>query len=77
MSQQNEIAKMIRNDYARVQWYEIKIKIFNRYSLFSRAGQVQLDAFVLQDVKITLLDILWLSIAYGKSNKRTDAIESM
>jgi hypothetical protein len=31
----------------------------------------------LQDVQITLLDILWLAIAYGKANKRTDAIESM
>ncbi len=45
--------------------------------VFSRIGQVQIDAFVLQDIKITLLDILWLAIAYGRVNKRTDAIESM
>jgi tetratricopeptide (TPR) repeat protein len=60
MNQQNEIAKMIRNDYARVK---------------CRIGQVQIDAFVLKDIKITLLDILWLAIAYGRVNKRTDAIE--
>jgi hypothetical protein len=45
--------------------------------VFSRSGQVQLEAFVLQDIKITLLDVLWLAIAYGRMNKRTDAIESM
>jgi hypothetical protein len=43
----------------------------------SRSGDVQLDAFVLQDTKITLLDVLWIAIAYGKMNKRTDGIESM
>ncbi len=32
MNQQNEIAKMIRNDYARVKWYELKIKISNHCS---------------------------------------------
>jgi hypothetical protein len=43
----------------------------------SRSGDVQLDAFVLQDIKITLLDVLWIAIAYGKMNKRPDGIESM
>ena len=45
--------------------------------LFSRSGQVQLDLFVADGVKITLLDTLWLAIAYGRMNKRTDGIESM
>ncbi|CAF0871759.1 unnamed protein product [Rotaria sp. Silwood1] len=60
MNQQSEVSKMIRNDYARVK---------------CRSGDVQLDAFILQDNKITLLDVLWLAIAYGKMNKQTDAIE--
>jgi len=54
-----------------------KIKWLNYSFIFSRSGQVQLNAFVLQDIKITLLDILWLAIAYGKMNKRVDGIESM
>jgi len=48
-----------------------------RLFLFSRSGDVQLDAFVFQDIKLTLLDVLWLAIAYGKMNKRVDAIESL
>lgn len=45
--------------------------------IFSRSDQVQLDAFVLQGVKLTLLDVLWIAIAYGKMNKRADASERM
>ncbi|CAF0802751.1 unnamed protein product [Rotaria sordida] len=60
MNQQSELSKMIRNDYARVK---------------CRSGDIQLDAFILQDNKITLLDVLWLAIAYGKMNKQIDAIE--
>lgn len=45
--------------------------------LFSRSGQAELELFVTQGVKITLLDTLWLAIVYGKTNKRTDGIESM
>jgi hypothetical protein len=55
---------------------EIMMKLFFRF-FFSRSGRVELDSFVLKDVKVTLLDILWLAIAYGKMNKRGDAIESM
>jgi hypothetical protein len=51
--------------------------IINLLFVSSRSGDVQLDAFVLQDIKITLLDVLWIAIAYGKMNKRTEAIESM
>lgn len=43
----------------------------------SRTGHAQLDAFVVQGVKITLLDVLWICIAHGKMNKRVEGIESM
>lgn len=62
MKEQDELAKMIRNDYARVK---------------CRSGQTQVDLFVLKDVKITLLDTLWLAIAYARINKRVEGIESM
>jgi len=80
MNQQTELSKTIRNDYARVKWYKTKflnLKSLLRLFLFSRSGDVQLDAFVFQDIKLTLLDVLWLAIAYGKMNKRVDAIESL
>ncbi|CAF3843790.1 unnamed protein product [Adineta steineri] len=60
INQQNELSKRLQNDYARVK---------------CRSGHVQIDAFVSQGIKLTLLDLLWLSIAYGKMNKRMDAIE--
>ena len=42
----------------------------------SRSDRTQLDAFVLQGIPLTLLDILWLAMAYGKLSKRAEAIES-
>ena len=51
--------------------------IFFSLFSFSRSGQLQLNAFVLDDIKLTLLDILWLAIAYGKINKRTEAIQCL
>ena len=45
--------------------------------MFSRTGQAQVDLFVSQGVKMTLLDTLWLAIAYGRMNKRVEGIESM
>ncbi|CAF3398891.1 unnamed protein product [Rotaria socialis] len=60
MNQQNESSNVIRNDYARVK---------------CRSGDTQLDAFVVTDNKLTLLNVLWLAVAYGKMNKQTEAIE--
>ncbi|CAF0867411.1 unnamed protein product [Adineta ricciae] len=60
MNQQDQASKTIRNDYARVR---------------CRADDPQIEAFVLEGVKVTLLDVLWVAIAYGKKNKRPDAIE--
>lgn len=44
---------------------------------FSRAGDPQIEAFVFEGMKVTLLDVLWVAIAYGKKNKKPDAIESI
>ncbi len=34
MNQQNELSKMIRNDYARVKWYKTKIQLLNYCFVF-------------------------------------------
>ena len=53
------------------------IFMMNSCLVFSRADDPQIEAFVLEGVKVTLLDVLWVAIAYGKKNKRPDAIESI
>ena len=42
----------------------------------SRSGRAELNAFITKDISLTVMDVLWLAIAYGKVNRRPEAIES-
>ena len=61
LDQQTDLFKRIHNDYARA---------------LCRSDHADLSAFVLKETSLTLLDVLWLAIAYGRVNRRPEAIDS-